>query len=132
MAGFLSRGKIDLDSFTGKKIIYLGRHKGLRKDRINLEMKMRPGDVHLRGGIPMLQVDYDLREIDSDRGDQLNLYGSGSVFLGIDGLMNELVSKVNFQVKLFKIGLINGFSEDKISLTSVIPNNLDEGLESSQ
>lgn len=128
MAGFLSRGKIDLQSFTGKKIIYLGRHKGLRKDRIKLEMKMHPGDVYLRNETPMLKVNYDLREIESDRGDRLNLYGSGSVFLSVDGLMNELVSRVNFQVKLFNMGLINGFSEDKISLTSIKPESFDEGM----
>ena len=40
-------------------------------------------------------------------------------FLSPDGLMQEMNSKVRFQLKLFKIGLINGYSHDHISLNKI-------------
>lgn len=120
MAGFLSRGEINLKESTGKKTIYLGRQKGLKKDKLDLEMKMHLDNVVLQNEIPLLKVRYDLREIGDDRGDRLNLSGSGEVLLGIDGLMHELASKVIFQVKVLNIGLIKGLSEDNIKLTSVV------------
>ena len=127
MAGFLARGTLkDLNNPTGKKTIFLGSHRGIKKNKLELKMIMELGEVFLKEGKPLLLVNYKLSEEGADRGDNFNLSGDGQVILSSDGLMQEMDSNVRFQLKLFKIGLINGFSKDHIHLkkASIYPKQL--------
>ena len=120
MASFMARGTLkDLNQPTGKKIIFIDRNRALKKNKLELKMTMHLGEVIRRGSVPLLSVDYTLSEFGVDRGDSFNLSGNGRVFLSPDGLMQEMDSKVRFQLKLFKIGLINGYSHDHISLNKI-------------
>ena len=120
MASFMARGTLkDLNQPTGKKIIFIDRNRALKKNKLELKMTMQLGEVIRRGSVPLLSVDYTLSEYGADRGDSFNLSGNGRVFLSPDGLMQEMNSKVRFQLKLFKIGLINGYSHDHISLNKI-------------
>ena len=120
MASFMARGSLkDLSDPTGKKIIFLDRNRALKKNKIELKMVMKLGEIILREVGPLLPVHYILSEVGTDRGDSFNLSGNGKVLLSPDGLMQEMDSKVRFQLKLFKMGLVNGTSHDRISLNKV-------------
>ena len=120
MAGFLARGIYkDLDNLAGKKTIFLGRNRVIKKNKLELKMTMEFGEVLLKNNQPLLPVNYKLSEVGDDRGDRLNLSGKGKVVLSVDGLMQEMDSRVRFQLKLLKIGLINGISKDYIRLQKI-------------
>ena len=120
MASFMARGSLkDLSDPTGKKIIFLDRNRALKKNKLELKMTMKLGEIIPTEVGPLLTVHYTLSEMGADRGDNFNLSGKGKVFLSPDGLMQEMDSKVRFQLKLFKMGLINGTSHDRISLKKI-------------
>ena len=120
MASFMARGTLkDLSNLIGNKTIFIDRNRALNKNKLELKMIMKLGEVILREGSPILRVDYSLSEKGADRGDSFNLSGKGQVFLSPDGLMQEMNSKVRFQLKLIKMGLINGLSHDRVRLKSI-------------
>ncbi len=117
MAGMFYRGfGEDLSTLKGEKTIYLGHIKGTRRDRLKLDMTIKPIRLLKEEDMPLLEVEMVLSEHPQDRGDSLSLSGQGKVKIAPNGVIWEIESQVNFRVKMLGLNLVRGASRDKIAL----------------
>ncbi|MBW7874848.1 MAG: hypothetical protein H3C47_02535, partial [Candidatus Cloacimonetes bacterium] len=117
MVGMFYRGfGEDLSRLQGEKTIYLGHIKGTRRDRVKLDMKIRPVRLVKDQDLPLLEVEMILMEHPQDRGDSLSLSGKGKVRIAPNGVIANIESEVSFRVKMLGLNLVRGSSKDKIAL----------------
>lgn len=115
MAALFDRGiGADLRDLRGEKLIYTGRVKGSRRDRLRLVMTLTPQRIYQQNQEVILELAMELKEHAEDRGDALQLSGSGLVSVTRDGLLYQLDSSVQFRVKMAGLSLIKGGSRDTI------------------
>lgn len=115
LVSFLQRmDHTNMQELKGEKVVYTGKRRGMKSDRVHLNMHAEVVDVKIHEGEVVLEVDYRLKEKEFERGDSLNLWGEGKILIGYDGVYRQLNSRVQFQAKMMGIGLLKGRNLDEI------------------
>ena len=117
LAGFLMRSPPGSDfQFKSSKIIYLGKHRGLNIDRVNMILTFKLGSFILGANKePILELDFQLNQA-RDTSSSFQCSGAGKILLRMDGVVKKLESRTRFSVKFLGLPFVKGLSMDSIEL----------------
>jgi len=100
--------------FRSQKLIYLGKHRGLGIDRVNMNLSFQVGDLNLsEEGEPILELEFRMHQSPGSA-ESFRCNGSGKIHLRMDGMVQELNSRTRFSLKFLGLPFVKGVSEDRI------------------
>ncbi|PCJ15559.1 MAG: hypothetical protein COB02_17890 [Candidatus Cloacimonadota bacterium] len=104
----------NFEEFNGIKKIYMTKSKFFKKDNLELQMEFEFDSIQSIDDLPLLKLNFLLKEKPEDKKDALRVYGKGYTLLFPWGIVKDFKTTVKFRFKALGFDLFKGRVTEKI------------------
>lgn len=96
------------EEFTGIKRVYMTPSKFFKKDHLDLQITFTYDRFILENDLPLLKLNFTMKELPKNRRDSMQVYGKGSVLMFPWGVVKDYETLVKFKFKALGFNLFRG------------------------
>lgn len=104
----------NFEQFTGVKRVYMTPSKFFKKDHLDLQITFNFDQLISDNELPLLKLNFTMKELAKDRKDSLQVYGKGSVLLFPWGVVKDFKTHVKFKFKALGFNLFRGQVQEQL------------------